>query len=260
MSDETAATRDDVTDDVPAGPEARSDDVSDAASAEGEALGGDVSDAGSVEPEALGDDITADAPAGLEGMSDDVLSAQVVPVLEALLYAAEEPVPVRELVGVLESVAAEQERWWAEQVSAMVVERAALMLSDRLLQAGSALQVMEVAGGFRLGSRPQYDAWIRALRQVERPSRLSVAALETLAVVAYRQPVTTAEIAAVRGVDPAASLRTLRDQGLVRITGRKRAVGRPFTYGTTRQFLEIFGLRDLDELPDPEEFEELLEA
>lgn len=229
MSDKTAATRDETA--------ATHDDV-----------------------EAAGDDAAADARAEVEALSDEVLSAQVVPVLEALLYAAEEPVSVRELVGVLGSVAAEQDRPWAGQVSAMAVERTALMLGDRLLQAGSALQVMEVAGGFRLATRPQYDAWIRALRQVERPSRLSVAALETLAVVAYRQPVTTAEIAAVRGVDPAASLRTLRDQGLVRITGRKRAVGRPFTYGTTRQFLEIFGLRDLDELPDPEEFEELLEA
>ena len=123
---------------------------------------------------------------------------------------------------------------------AMLVERAAILLSDRLLRAGSSLQVLEVAGGLRLGTRPEFDPWIRALRQVEKPARLSVAALEILAVVAYRQPVTQAEIAAVRGVDPSASLRTLRDQGVVRITGRKRAVGRPFTYGTTRHFLEIF--------------------
>jgi segregation and condensation protein B len=167
---------------------------------------------------------------------------------------------VKEIVAVLAGVAGELQRDWAPAVSAPMVERVAILLSDRLLQAGSGLQVIEMAGGFRLGTRPQYDPWIRALRQVERPSRLSVAALETLAVVAYRQPVTAAEIAVVRGVDPQASLRTLRDQGLVRITGRKRAVGRPFTYGTTRQFLEIFGLRDLDELPDPEEFEELLDG
>lgn len=215
-------------------------------------------------PESAGADTPqpadADQGAAPAGPGDELLRAQVVPVLEALLYAAEEPVPVKDLVEVMAGAAGEQQRDWADDVSPMLVERAALLLSDRLSQAGSALQVLEVAGGFRLGTRPQYDAWIRALRQVERPSRLSVAALETLAVVAYRQPVTTAEIAVVRGVDPAASLRTLRDQGLVRITGRKRAVGRPFTYGTTRQFLEIFGLRDLDELPDPEEFEELLEG
>ncbi len=209
-------------------------------------------------PKAAEPDPSKSSP--LADVSDEIIAARVVPVLEALLYAAEEPVPVKEIVGVVSGVAAEQERPWASGASAMLVERAAILLSDRLLQVGSALQVLEVAGGLRLGTRPQFDPWIRALRQVEKPSRLSVAALETLAVVAYRQPVTQAEIAAVRGVDPSASLRTLRDQGLVRITGRKRAVGRPFTYGTTRHFLEIFGLRDLDELPDPEEFEELLEG
>lgn len=206
----------------------------------------------------MSDEVTESAAAA--EVTDEVLAAQVAPVLEALLYAAEEPVPVKEIVAVLAGVAGELQRDWAPAVSAPMVERVAILLSDRLLQAGSGLQVIEMAGGFRLGTRPQYDPWIRALRQVERPSRLSVAALETLAVVAYRQPVTAAEIAVVRGVDPQASLRTLRDQGLVRITGRKRAVGRPFTYGTTRQFLEIFGLRDLDELPDPEEFEELLDG
>ncbi len=193
-------------------------------------------------------------------VDDEVLSSQVVPVLEALLYAAEEPVPLDEVVAVIVSVATEQDRSWARAATPELISRASIILSDRLLECRSALQVMEVAGGLRLATRPQYDAWIRALRQVEKPARLSVAALETLSVVAYRQPVTAAEVAGVRGVDPAASLRTLRDQGMIRITGRKRAVGRPFTYGTTRQFLEIFGLRDLDELPDPEEFEELLEA
>jgi segregation and condensation protein B len=200
------------------------------------------------------------AIAGRPAGDDEQLHGEVVPALEALLYAAEEPVPIAELAEVMAAVGGEQQRRWAAAVSASLVERAAIALADRLAAAGSALQVLEVAGGLRLGTRPQYDAWIRALRQVERPSRLSVAALETLSVIAYRQPATAAEIAAVRGVDPATSLRTLRDQGLVRITGRKRAVGRPFTYGTTRQFLELFGLRDLDELPDPEEFEELLEG
>ena len=193
-------------------------------------------------------------------VGDDELHGEIVPALEALLYAAEDPVPVSELCEVLAAVAADQQRSWASAVTSGLVEGAAVALADRLVETGSALHLLEVAGGLRLGTRPQYDAWIRALRQVERPSRLSVAALETLSVIAYRQPATAAEIAAVRGVDPTTSLRTLRDQGLVRITGRKRAVGRPFTYGTTRQFLELFGLRDLDELPDPEEFEELLDG
>lgn len=193
-------------------------------------------------------------------MDEAVLSLEVVPVLEALLYAAEEAAPLNEVVEVIAGVASEQNRSWAGVISVDLIAQASVVLSDRLLQSGSSLQIMEVAGGLRLATRPQFDPWIRALRQVEKPSRLSVASLETLAVIAYRQPVTAAEIAGVRGVDPATSLRTLRGQGMIRIIGRKRAVGRPFTYGTTRQFLEIFGLRDLDELPDPEEFEELLEA
>ena len=190
----------------------------------------------------------------------EVVLNEVVPVLEALLYAAEESVAIEEIVEVIVRNATEHGRGWANAVSPELVTRASIALSDRYLQTGSALHVMEVRGGLRLATRPPFDPWIRALRQVEKPSRLSVAALETLAVVAYRQPVTAAEIAGVRGVDPSTSLRTLRGQGMIRITGRKRAVGRTFTYGTTRQFLEIFGLRDLDELPDPEEFEELLEA
>jgi segregation and condensation protein B len=89
---------------------------------------------------------------------------------------------------------------------------------------------------------------------------LSIPLLETLAIIAYRQPATTAEITAIRGKDPGAAVRRLRELSLVRVTGRRRTVGRPFTYGTTDAFLELFGLRGLDELPAPEEFHELLES
>ncbi len=188
------------------------------------------------------------------------LLAELAPVVEALLYASDRPVAVDQIADVLTTTGAEQKAEWAERVDSQLVERVIIVLKDRLADSGSALYVMEVTGGLRLATGSQYDPWIRAMRQVESPSRLSVAALETLAVVAYRQPSTAAEIAAVRGVDPAASLKTLRDQGLVRITGRRRTVGRPFTYGTTKHFLETFGLRDLQELPDPDEFEELLEG
>ena len=188
------------------------------------------------------------------------LLAELTPFVEALLYASDRPVAVDQIADVLTATGAAQKAEWACRVDSELVERVIIVLKDRLADSGSALYVMEVAGGLRLATGSQYDPWIRAMRQVERPSRLSVAALETLAVVAYRQPTTAAEIAAVRGVDPAASLKTLRDQGLVRITGRRRAVGRPFTYGTTPHFLETFGLRDLQELPDPDEFEELLEG
>lgn len=181
-------------------------------------------------------------------------------VLEAMLYATDRPASAERLLEVLRQVAGGDGGELPDGIDAERVERACLELGDRYLEAGSALQIVEVAGGFRLATRPEFDDWIRALRQVERAASLSAAALQTLAVVAYRQPVTAAEIAAVRGVDPAGALRTLRDQSLVRVTGRKRAVGRPFTYGTTERFLHTFGLRDLEELPAPEEFEELLET
>ena len=146
---------------------------------------------------AEGAEVAAEVGVAAVAVSDEMLSEQVVPILEAVLYAAEEPVPVTEIVEVLAKVGKERDREWANGVSVLLVGRLAILLSDRLLRSGSALQVLEVAGGFRLGTRPRFDPWIRALRQVERPSRLSIAALETLAVVAYRQPVTMAEIAAV---------------------------------------------------------------
>jgi len=179
---------------------------------------------------------------------------ELLNALEAALYAADEPVTAERLAEVLASA----------KVLAMAdveaVQSACLELEDRYRDTGSALQVVEIAGGYRLGTRPPFDDVIRELRHVERPTRLSVPLLETVAIVAYRQPATTAEIQAIRGRDPGAALRRLRDMGLVRVTGRRKAVGRPFTYGTTDRFLEIFGLRDLDELPAPEEFQELLEA
>ena len=185
---------------------------------------------------------------------------ELISVVEAMLYAADRPQPAGDLLHVIEKIVPGGGGGSGTSLDAAAVEKACVALGDRLDQAGSALQVLEVAGGFRLATRPRYDHCIRTMRQVQKPSQLSLQALETLAVVAYRQPVTTAEISVVRGVDPSASLRTLREQGLVRIVGRKRAVGRPFTYGTTKQFLEVFGLRDIEELPSPDEFEELLEG
>lgn len=191
-----------------------------------------------------------------ELLGDDDLLA----VLEALLYAADDPTTPEEVAGVITQVLSAGGQEPAGEPDPAVLEEAFHELDRRYLEDGRCLQVMQVAGGFRLATRPRYDRWIRAMRQVERPTSLSLPALETLAIVAYRQPVTAAEIGAVRGVDASGVLGTLREQGLIRVTGRKKAVGRPFTYGTTGQFLMTFGLRDLDELPDPEEFEELLEG
>jgi len=180
--------------------------------------------------------------------------AKLMAAIEAALYAADQPVDPERLAEVLAKARV------TAVADVAAVQAACLHLEDRLREVGSGLQVFEIAGGYRLGTRPALDDVIRVLRHVERPSRLSIPVLETLAIVAYRQPATTAEVQAIRGRDPGASLRRLRDMRLVRVTGRRRTVGRPFTYGTTDKFLELFGLRDLEELPAPEEFQELLEA
>jgi segregation and condensation protein B len=123
-------------------------------------------------------------------------------------------------------------------------------------QDGRGLMLEEVGGGLRLVTRPDLHGWLRRFYEAAGATKLSMAALETLAIVAYRQPVTAPEVEALRGVSPAGVLKTLLERRLIRITGRKPVVGKPFLYATTREFLMHFGLRDLEELPPLEEFEE----
>src|SRR5260221_3393556 len=123
---------------------------------------------------------------------------------------------------------------------------------------GRGLQIVEVAGGFQITTRPEYNDWVRELLDPKTPTRLSIQALETLAVVAYKQPVTLPEIIDLRGVKSGGVIKTLLEKRLIRIIGRKEVVGRPMLYGTTKQFLLHLGLRDLAELPRIEEFAEVL--
>jgi segregation and condensation protein B len=182
------------------------------------------------------------------------IDKELLAAVEAALYAADEPVRAERLAEVLATARA------IAVADVGLVQSACLMLEERLRETDSALQVVEIAGGYRLGTRPALDDVVRTLKHVEQPAKLSIPLLETLAIVAYRQPATTAEIQSIRGRDPGSALRRLRDMGMVKVTGRRRAVGRPFTFGTTEKFLEVFGLRDLEELPAPEEFQELLEG
>ena len=124
-------------------------------------------------------------------------------------------------------------------------------MGERLAPRGLILR--EVAGGFRIGTAPDLSGWIAKLKGVVRPPRLSPPALETMAVIAYRQPISRAEIEAVRGVDCSGTIATLEERGIIRISGRSEAPGRPILYSTTPLFLEHFGLRDLEELPNSEE-------
>ena len=125
-------------------------------------------------------------------------------------------------------------------------------LNRRYDAEGSAFRVEEIAGGFQLLTRPKYAPWLRRLHSIPVEVRLSIPAMETLAVVAYRQPVLRAEIEAIRGVQCGEVLRQLIERNLVRIVGRSEELGRPLLYGTTKQFLQVFGLRHLEDLPRPE--------
>ncbi len=169
-------------------------------------------------------------------------------ILEAILFVSGEPLSLDRMLGVVEGVAREE-----------------LMSALRALQAdyaaeGRGLQLVEVAGGFQMTTRPDCAPWIKRLERAKEGARLSRSAMETLAIVAYKQPAVRSEIEQIRGVDSAAVLKTLLERRLVRIVGRKDAPGRPIMYGTTRQFLQAFGLKDLSDLPALRDIKELKEA
>jgi segregation and condensation protein B len=170
-------------------------------------------------------------------------------VLEALLFAATEPMEPSRLATLLRD-GPEGGQGWPDVKEAEVREELT-HLGERLAPRGLILR--EVAGGFRIGTAPDLSGWVAKLKGVVRPPRLSPPALETMAVIAYRQPISRAEIEAVRGVDCSGTLDTLVERGVIRISGRSDAPGRPILYSTTPLFLEHFGLRDLEELPNSEE-------
>jgi len=166
--------------------------------------------------------------------------SEVVDVLEALLFASDAPIEAERIQEVLEldSPAAARE----------LVDT----LGRRLDSEGRALQVIEVGGGFRLVTRPEVAPWLVKLQRSKTKSRLSRPALETLAIIAYRQPVSRPDVDAIRGVNSEGVLDNLLDRRMIRIGGRKDSPGRPFLYETTREFLVAFGLRDVSDLPKVE--------
>jgi segregation and condensation protein B len=163
-------------------------------------------------------------------------------MLEAVLLAADEPLNARRLA-LLTGVTDGNE-----------ARRLVRKLQSLYDQDGTAFQVEELAGGFQLLTRPAYHPWLARLRRTGNDLRLSTAARETLAIVAYRQPIMRADVEAVRGVQCGEMLRQLMEKGLVRIAGRHDSLGRPVLYGTTRKFLQLFGLKSLKDLPLAEQF------
>jgi len=166
------------------------------------------------------------------------------PIVEALLFASEGPLLLGRLKALL-------------NVDPEVIVKAVDRLNREYWETGRAFLIVEVAGGFQMATRSQFAPWVRKLSG-RSEARLSKAALEVLAIIAYRQPVTRQEVEAIRGVSSGGVLAGLLQRGLIRITGRSDAPGRPLLYGTTRKFLQTFGLRSLEELPKPEEIEEMM--
>lgn len=176
-------------------------------------------------------------------------------VIEALLFSAQKPLTARELVAAIKGAGGEEELMPNEFAKTTEAQVAAGLeqLKIEYVQQGRAFQLAEKAEGWQLVSDPAYAPWVRQLFPAIKPARLTPPSLETLAIVAYRQPITRADIEAVRGVAVDGVLQNLMERGLVKIAGRAEVPGRPLLYETTQFFLEHFGLRDLDELPNAEE-------
>jgi segregation and condensation protein B len=176
-------------------------------------------------------------------------------VTEALLFAAQKPLTARELMSAIKGAGGEDELMANEFAKTTEAQVAAALeqLKIEYVQQGRAFQLAEKAEGWQLVSDPAYAPWVRQLFPAVKPARLTPPSLETLAIIAYRQPITRADVEAVRGVAVDGVLQNLMERGLVKIAGRAEVPCRPLLYETTQFFLEHFGLRDLDELPNAEE-------
>ena len=227
-----------------------------------------VADESSPAPETTGDAPTREALDAQDGITEpppvedlNEPDVEIVPpsgselraVVEALVFASPEPITTRQLGQLLEGVPKTD------------LARALAEVRDEYEREGRGLQLVEVAGGWQITTRPQFNEWLRQLLDPKSAPKLSIKALETLSVIAYKQfqdgklvGITLPEIIELRGVRSGGVVKTLLERRLVRIVGRKEVVGRPMLYGTTKEFLLQFGLKDLTELPKIEEFAEVL--
>ena len=171
-------------------------------------------------------------------------SAERLAVVEALIFVSEEPLSAKTIASVLRE-------------DREVVEAAIVDVAKEFNGRNGGLQLREVAGGWQFATRAEYHEHVRAFLKSRPSAKLSIASLETLAVIAYKQPVTVPEILEIRGVQSPSSIKTLLDKKLIVAKGRKETVGRPMMYGTSKEFLLQFGLKDLTELPSVEDFQDL---
>jgi segregation and condensation protein B len=190
-------------------------------------------------------------PGDLEALDPELpipRGAEVEAVLEALLFATTQPLNVKRLSVLMNGVPEEE------------IQQALGGLQERYQGEACGLALMEVAGGWQVATRPEVADWVLRLHKHRRRQALSPSLLETLAIVAYKQPITRAEIEAIRGVDCGSALRSIQDAGLCEIVGRKDTLGKPPIYGTTELFLKTFGLKDLEQLPSVGELKRVLQA
>jgi segregation and condensation protein B len=175
--------------------------------------------------------------------SSDVVDPEITTaqVIEAILFTADAPLPLSKIVSILGVGSARDVR---DHING---------LNERYAETGACFRIENIAGGYQMLTLPSFNTWLRRLKKNRQESKLSPAAMETLAVVAYRQPAVRADIEAIRGVSAGEMLNRLRELGLVKIVGRAEDVGRPLLYGTTKRFLEVFGLSSLEDLPEVEE-------
>jgi len=169
-------------------------------------------------------------------------------IIESLIFISAEPLTLEKIKSVLLPEFSEEE---------------ILLAIEELLRSYNSnergMQIIQAAGGYLFSTRPEYDAWISRLLQIERKNKLSSAGLETLSIVAYHQPITLSEISAIRGVESTSTLKTLLQKRLIKIVGRKKSPGRPLIYRTSEKFLTYFGLNNLSDLPTEEEISKILE-
>ncbi|HRD02936.1 MAG TPA: SMC-Scp complex subunit ScpB [Candidatus Saccharicenans sp.] len=175
------------------------------------------------------------------------MNDQLKAILEVFIFLSQEPLTINKMKEVLGEVP-------EEELQASL----AALLAD-FNQENHGIQIVQSGGGYLFTTKPEHDQWVRRWLQIEKKTRLSTAALETLSIIAYHQPITQAEVSAIRGVDSTYSIKNLLQKKLIKIVGRKKAPGNPLVYRTSEKFLEYFGLNSLDDLPKEEEIAKILE-
>jgi len=175
------------------------------------------------------------------------MNEQLKVILEVLIFMSQDPLTLEKIKEVVGEVPEEE------------ISAALETLEKDYSTPDRGIQIVQSGGGYIFTTKPEHDQWVRRFLQVEKKAKLSSASLETLSIIAYHQPITQAEIAAIRGVDSTYSVKTLLQKKLIKIVGRKKAPGNPLVYRTTERFLQYFGLNSLDELPKEEEIAKILE-